>query len=229
MRWFRTSRDDEDPRFFDVDRPEALTEFSAFAEDLRTAFPEPRVADAVQREHLFAMAEAARPEATSAAGHAPSSRPSRSPTPRRSPVFKSLAAKITAVAAVAFASLGGLATAGALPASVQHGVARVADSVGLNLPDPDEEENQSGDQGTSGDNNEQTGENDDQTDQSGDQGTAGDSNEQSGDNDDQTDQSDDQGTAGDTDDQAGEDDQGAQGEEGSSGGGEDGSGGQGGE
>ena len=200
MRWFRTSRDDETAASLDVDRADGPTEVSAFAEDLRTAFPEPRVEDSIQHQHLAAMAAAARPDTAM----------TRPPTPRRSPVFKSLPAKITAVAVVAFASLGGLATAGALPRPVQHGVARVADTVGLNIPDPEEQDDQSGDQ--SGPN-----------DQSGDQGTSGDttgptgSTGQSGDQSGPNDQSGDQGTSGDNN------DQGSQGDQGSSGDGSDGS------
>jgi hypothetical protein len=208
MRWIRGSgdgsHDDGVDRLLELGHPEELNELSAFAEDLRTAFPDPRVDDSVQHAHLAAMAEAARPN-TAATGSTPAvraaTRPmSLPPTARRNPVFKSLAAKITAVAVVAFASLGGLATAGALPRPLQHGVARVADTVGLNLPDPDELDDQSGDelepsdesgtndeagdQGSSGDNNE-SGDNNDQTGQSGDDGTS----------DDSTDQSDDQATS----------------------------------
>src|SRR6266550_2244248 len=121
MRRFRTNLDDEAGRLLGADRPDEL---STFVDDLRTAFPKPRVDDPVQRAHLIAMAKAARPEANRSAGHR-TARPALRPhTPRRSPVFKSLAAKITAVAVVLCASLGGLATAGALPGPVQHGVAR---------------------------------------------------------------------------------------------------------
>ena len=239
MRWIRVSRDDEVARLLEVEHAEELSEFSAFAEDLRTAFPDPRVEESVQHSHLAAMAEAACPDATAtgstSAVHG-ATPPSRPPTPRRTPLFKSLAAKITAVVVVVFASLGGLATAGALPRTVQHGVARVADTVGLNLPDPDEQEDQSGDesepndesgdqsepndesgdqQGTSADNNDQGDDNNDQGDQgtsgdsterSDDQGTSVDSNDQGEDNNDQGDQ----GTSSDSSDQGGDqgDDQG---------------------
>ena len=222
MRWLRTGREDEDPRTFDFEHAEGPTEVSTFVEDLRTAFPEPRVEDPMRHVQLAAMAEAARPDAATHPAVVPA-------TPRRSPVFKSLAAKITAAAVVVFASFGGLATAGALPRPVQHGVARVADTVGLNIPDPDEQDDQSGDQsgpndqsgdqGESGYANDQPGDNNDQTGQSGDQGTSGDAEDQSGDSEDQTGQAGDEGTSGDGSEQSGDnnDQTGQSGDEGTSG------------
>lgn len=150
-----------------AESPDESRELEAFAEDLRSAFPHAPVEPASQQAHLVAMMEAAQLLAdkggstvrSTSNAQGPERQASGLPKLRRRPVFKSLAAKITAVAVVVTASLGGLATAGALPRAVQHGVATAANAVGIDLPDPNDQDDE-------GDSNDQTGDED----ESGDQG-----------------------------------------------------------
>ena len=216
---------------------------AAFVEDVRTAFPKrPSSAEEQHLEMLASAAQllaekgdpAARP-ASNADGRAEHVRlPKRRRVAVKVPAFHSLAAKLVVGSIVAVVSFGGLAVAGALPGSVQHGVATVAKGVGIGLPDPDEQEAE-GDQGDENDQDElvaddqgdvndqgeslsdDQGDQDDQGEQvSGDEGDQADENQ--GDEDDQGDSvSGDQGDENDqgdsvSGDQGNQDDQGDNGQ-----------------
>ncbi|MGH2594637.1 MAG: RNA polymerase sigma factor [Actinomycetota bacterium] len=109
MGWFRARHDARVAQLLDGEQPEELGEIVAFTAELRTTLPEPSIEAATKQTHLSAMAEAAGPVA-SAIEPKPDRRATaggQRPTLRRSPLFRSLAAKITAIAVVTFASLGG--------------------------------------------------------------------------------------------------------------------------
>jgi hypothetical protein len=240
MRWFTTQHQGESDRLLDPEGPREAEDLAGFLGDLRLAFPKLRVEPRDERAHLAAMVEAARLLAGTGEASARSTSETNRPGDqasglskprRRRPMFKTRASKIAVVAVAAVTSLGGLATAGALPRPVQHTVASLADAVGVNLPDSDEQ----GDQNDQGDT--ESGDQGDQNDQgdavtSSDQGDQNDQGDtESGDQGDQNDQGDavtssdqgdqnDQGDAvtssdqGDQNDQGDENDQGDQGDNG---------------
>ncbi len=196
--------EEQDP--LDVKVEDWPADLATFAGDLRYAHPEVPVPQGRAQLHLAAIATAAslladkgEPAVTPASNaHGPDGRasglPKRRRTAVRTPVLKTLRAKIVVAVTVALTSFGGLAAAGALPGPLQGAAAGAAGLVGLTLPDGDEDElpglaDEESDQGEDGDDQ---GAVDDQ----GDQG------EESGD---------DQGEDG--DDQGAVDDQGDQGEE----------------
>ena len=154
--------------------PGELGEVAAFAEDLRMAFPETAVPPARQEAHLAAIVQAAglladKGESTlgsTSKAHGLHEGASGLPKPRRKPVFKTRTAKIGIAAAIGVMSLGGLATAGALPGPVQHTVASMGSAVGIDLPDPNDAQNNDAQVG------EPDAQNNDAQGQSGDQGNA---------------------------------------------------------
>jgi hypothetical protein len=210
MRWFTTQHQGESDRLLDPEGPREAEDLAEFLGDLRLAFPKLRVEPRDERAHLAAMVEAARLLAGTGEASARSTSETNRPGDqasglskprRRRPMFKTRASKIAVVAVAAVTSLGGLATAGALPRPVQHTVASLADAVGVNLPDSDEQ----GDQNDQGDT------------ESGDQGDQNDQGDtESGDQGDQNDQGDavTSSDQGDQNDQGDENDQGDQGDNG---------------
>jgi hypothetical protein len=225
MRWFTTQHQGESDRLLDPEGPREAEDLAGFLGDLRLAFPKLRVEPRDERAHLAAMVEAARLLAGTGEASARSTSETNRPGDqasglskprRRRPMFKTRASKIAVVAVAAVTSLGGLATAGALPRPVQHTVASLADAVGVNLPDSDEQGDQN-DQGDteSGDQGDQNDQGDTESGDQGDQNDQGDAVTSS----DQGDQND-QGDAvtssdqGDQNDQGDENDQGDQGDNG---------------
>jgi hypothetical protein len=225
MRWFTTQHQGESDRLLDPEGPREAEDLAEFLGDLRLAFPKLRLEPRDERAHLAAMVEAARLLAGTGEASARSTSETNRPGDqasglskprRRRPMFKTRASKIAVVAVAAVTSLGGLATAGALPRPVQHTVASLADAVGVNLPDSDEQ----GDQNDQGDT--ESGDQGDQNDQgdteSGDQGDQNDQGDAvtSSDQGDQNDQSDavTSSDQGDQNDQGDENDQGDQGDNG---------------
>jgi hypothetical protein len=225
MRWFTTQHQGESDRLLDPEGPREAEDLAEFLGDLRLAFPKLRLEPRDERAHLAAMVEAARLLAGTGEASARSTSETNRPGDqasglskprRRRPMFKTRASKIAVVAVAAVTSLGGLATAGALPRPVQHTVASLADAVGVNLPDSDEQGDQN-DQGDteSGDQGDQNDQGDTESGDQGDQNDQGDAVTSS----DQGDQND-QGDAvtssdqGDQNDQGDENDQGDQGDNG---------------
>jgi hypothetical protein len=241
MRWFSTQHQGEPDPLLGPEGPGEAEDLAGFLGDLRLAFPKLRVEPRDERVHLAAVVEAARLLADTGEATARSTSETNRPGDqasglskprRRRPMFKTRASKIAVVAVAAVTSLGGLATAGALPRPVQHTVASLADAVGVNLPDPDEQgdQNDQGDAVTSSDQGDQNDQGDAVT--SSDQGDQNDQGDtESGDQGDQNDQGDavtssdqgdqnDQGDAvtssdqGDQNDQGDENDQSDQGDNG---------------
>jgi hypothetical protein len=225
MRWFTTQHQGESDPLLDPEGPREAEDLAEFLGDLRLAFPKLRVEPRDERAHLAAMVEAGRLLAGTGEASARSTSETNRPGDqasglskprRRRPMFKTRASKIAVVAVAAVTSLGGLATAGALPRPVQHTVASLADAVGVNLPDSDEQGDQN-DQGDteSGDQGDQNDQGDTESGDQGDQNDQGDAVTSS----DQGDQND-QGDAvtssdqGDQNDQGDENDQGDQGDNG---------------
>jgi hypothetical protein len=216
-----------------------------FVDDVKAAFRAHDVPPAVESRHLAAMMETAhliahkgdpvvRP-ASKALGPAwqasglPKRRRQRVNTPdvkRR--LLRSPVGTVAAAMVAMFTIFSGVALAGVLPAPVQKAVANVADTVGIHLPSPADDQTVAGDdQGEQGDANDQDDaqEGDDQPgddqgdrneqgeDEQGDQDDAREGDDQTVDGDDQGEQGDanDQDDAQEGDDQPG-DDQGDQGE-----------------
>ncbi len=214
--------EEQDP--LDVKVEDWPADLATFAGDLRYAHPEVPVPQGRAQLHLAAIATAAslladkgEPAVTPASNaHGPDGRasglPKRRRTAVRTPVLKTLRAKIVVAVTVALTSFGGLAAAGALPGPLQGAAAGAAGLVGLTLPDGDEDElpglaDEESDQGEDGDDQGAVDDQGDQGEESGDHGEEsddqGDQNEDAdGSSDANEDDGDDQGTV---DDQNGDD------------------------
>jgi hypothetical protein len=204
----------------------ALDELADFLQKAAALLPETPARSTANRHIAAMVATAQQLSESDSRDSEPSVNPSRADRKahrfrtRRKPVFKNplsgLAGKMALVAVVVLAVFGGTAYAGALPDGVQGAVADVADSLGVSLPDADNDSVDGAvsdvDEGALDDSDDSTV--DDQGDDYPDhQGTLaddqGDDDQGTVDEDDQGD--DDQGDQGTVD----EDDQGDQGDQGS--------------
>jgi hypothetical protein len=206
---------------------------ASFVRELQETTPSAELAS--EDLHVAAMVETAhlladkgdpvvRPVSNAAA---PAKQASGLPKHRRKPMRKKTAARLLAPIAAVFVVLGGMAYAGALPRSVQHGVSGTVSTVlpsdedtqGLAGEDDQGEDTQgkddtvtppADDQGDQGENADDQGDTNDQGTTSDDQGDQSQSADDQGENDDSQGDNDNQGedSQGDSTDQTSGDDQG---------------------